>query len=134
MAQKKVYSPSDARPDAVNEYMNALEHPLKAEWAAVREIILGANANISERIKWNAPSFFYKEDLATFHTRNPAAVHIVFHHPAIVSIQSGLLEGDYKDRRMLYLRTMDDVQAHKQELASIINELIHRIDTAVPGQ
>lgn len=134
MAAKKPYSPSDARPDTVNEYMNALEHPLKAELTAVREIILGANAHISERIKWNAPSFFYKEDLATFHPRNQTAVHIVFHHPAIASIQSALLEGDYKDRRMLYLRTMDDVQAHKQELASIINELVQRIDTAFPSQ
>ncbi len=134
MAQKKFYSPSDARPDAVNEYMNVLEHPLKAELAAVREIILGANIHISERIKWNAPSFFYKEDLATFHTRNQTAVHIVFHHPAIVSIRSALLEGDYKDRRMLYLRTMEDIQTHKQELAHIINELVQCIDTAIPGQ
>jgi hypothetical protein len=41
----------------VNEYMRALEHRLKAEMEAVRAIILNANDQITEGIKWNAPSF-----------------------------------------------------------------------------
>lgn len=50
---------SDA--DKVNEYMKKLEHPLIKEIEAVRAIIRGANKKISERIKWNAPSYYYKD-------------------------------------------------------------------------
>jgi uncharacterized protein YdhG (YjbR/CyaY superfamily) len=99
MATKKLFSHKDARTTNVDEYLTMLEHPLKPEIEAVRAIIVGANQHISERIKWNAPSFFYLEDIATFNPRNQNAVHIVFHHESIVRVASALLHGDYKDRR-----------------------------------
>ena len=43
--------------EQVNEYMKKLEHPLKAEIEATRAIIKNSKSKISERIKWNAPSF-----------------------------------------------------------------------------
>ena len=55
-------------------------------------------------------------------------VHLVFHHSSIVKIKSGLLEGDYKDRRMMYLRTMQEVEANKKELENIMNELVTLIE------
>ncbi|QMU29017.1 DUF1801 domain-containing protein [Adhaeribacter radiodurans] len=110
--------------EKVNEYMQNLEHPLKAEMEAIRAIILGANNQIKERIKWNAPSFFYKEDLVTFNPRTPKHVHLVFHHPSIVNIHSKLLEGDYKDRRMAYFINMEAVEAERLELQSIMNQLV----------
>jgi hypothetical protein len=45
--------------DAVNEFMNKLEHPLKSEMEAIRTVILSANNEITEGIKWNAPSFYF---------------------------------------------------------------------------
>ncbi len=36
--------------------MAGLEHPLKAEIEALRDIILRAHPGITELIKWNAPS------------------------------------------------------------------------------
>ena len=108
----------------VTEYMNKLEHPLKAEIEAVRSIIKNANNKISERIKWNAPSYYANADLVTFNHRDQNRVHLVFHHPAVVQIKSPLLEGDHKDRRMLYLNDMAAVKANKKELERIINDLI----------
>jgi uncharacterized protein YdhG (YjbR/CyaY superfamily) len=52
--------------EQVEQYLSKLEHPMKAEIEALRTIIKGANPKISERIKWNAPSYFYQEDLLTF--------------------------------------------------------------------
>lgn len=123
----KVKKPEEIM-DEVNEYMNKLEHPLKAEMEAVRTIIKGANKKISERIKWNAPSYYYKEDLVTFNHRATKQVHLVFHHAAIVKIISPLLEGDYKDRRMTYFKTMAEVKANKKELEKIMNELVSWMD------
>ena len=107
----------------VNAFMKLLDHPLKAEIEAVRAIIK-LNRKISERIKWNAPGFFYTDDLATIHVKAKQHVHLIFHHPAIVKIKSALLEGDYKDRRMMYFENMKEVKARKKELTRIIKELV----------
>ena len=113
--------------EKVSEYMKLLVHPLKKEMEAVREIIKNSNPNIAERIKWNAPSYYYKEDLATFNPRAQQHIHIVFHHKSIPEIKSDLLEGDYKDRRMMYLRNMKEIKQHKKELERIMNELVGNV-------
>ena len=82
--------------------MRKLNHSLKDEIEALRTIIKKANPKIAERIKWNAPSYYCKEDLVTFNPRATKHVHLVFHNAVIVKIKSDLLEGNYKDRRMVY--------------------------------
>lgn len=111
--------------EIVKKYMASLKHPLKEEIEAVRKIIRGANKNIAERIKWNAPSYYYKEDMVTFNPRTDRHVHLVFHHKSIAKIKSPLLEGDYKDRRMMYLHNMKEIKSAKKEIERIMNELIN---------
>lgn len=117
---------SKKRDDAeqVSSYMDQLDHPLKAEIEAVRQIIKNAGQQISERIKWNAPSYYTSADLLTFNPRMAGKVHLVFHHIAIVQIESPLLEGDYKDRRMVYFTDMADVEAKRPELERILKEYV----------
>jgi hypothetical protein len=124
---KKLDHAAKAMTDAekVAEYMRELDHPLQAEMEAVRVIIKQASNKISERIKWAAPSYYCgKSDLVTFNHRAQDRIHLVFHHPAIVLIPSDLLEGAYKDRRMAYFYSMEDVEAKRLELARIVNALI----------
>lgn len=109
---------------AVDAYMAALQHPLLDAVHAVRSIIKAASPTLRERIKWNAPSYYTNHDLVTFNLRNASRVHLVFHHPAIVGIASGLLEGNYKDRRMAYFNDVSHVQANEKELTSIMRQLI----------
>lgn len=125
MAKSKV-KPSDA--EQVDKYMNKLDHPLKAEIETVRMIIKSVSAKISERVKWNAPSYYYKEDIVTFNVRPTKHVHLVFHHPTIVEVKSSILHGDYKDRRMAYFKDMKEIKANKKELERIMNELINKIE------
>ncbi|MEO6286215.1 MAG: DUF1801 domain-containing protein [Dyadobacter sp.] len=110
--------------EQVAEFMSKLEHPLKVEIEAVRQIILNADPKISERIKWNAPSYYTTADLLTFNPRSQKNVHLVFHHVTIVQIKSALLEGDYKDRRMVYFTDMQDIENKKTELERILNEYV----------
>ncbi len=122
LARVIIMNPENKTAD-VNAFMKQLDHPLKDAIEVVRDIIK-SNPNISERVKWNAPSFFYTDDLATIHVKARQHVHLIFHHPAIVSIQSEFLEGDYKDRRMMYFESMKEVKARKKELTRIIKELV----------
>ncbi len=54
---------------------------------------------------------------------------LVFHHPSVVNIKSALLEGDYKDRRLVYFKNKTEAEAHKKELSRIINEIVKTIDS-----
>ncbi len=124
MATKKA-KPSDE--ELVADWMQQLEHPLKAEIDTVRTIIKQSNSSIKERIKWNAPSYYSTEDIVTFNHRATQHVHLIFHHPSIVKIKSVLLEGDYKDRRMVYLPDMKAINQNKKELQRIIQESVQLI-------
>ena len=42
---------------SVDEFMGELDHPFRDEVQAVREIIKGVNRNITEEVKWAAPSY-----------------------------------------------------------------------------
>lgn len=112
----------------VNEYMKNLEHPLKSEMEAVRTIILQANSLISERIKWNSPSFYYKGDMAVVVPRANGKIHIVFPNGIIINDPTGLLEGDYKDRRMAYFYDMADIKAKQAALEQIVNDWVNLMD------
>ncbi len=87
--------------EQVNAYMSNLKPEVKSEIEAVRKIIKNASPKLNERIKWNAPSYYYLQDILTFGPYKKEKILLVFHHPYVVKIKSPLLEGDYKDRRLL---------------------------------
>lgn len=114
-----------SRTDKVDEFLADLSHPLKAEVEALRSIIKGVDTNIAEEVKWKAPSFNYKgEYLVTFNLRETERIHLVFHNPKIPEVKSALLEGNYKDRRMMYFADMNEIKAKKNELEKILKQLI----------
>ena len=115
----------------VDEYMAQLDHPLKAEVQALRALIKSVSPNITEEVKWVAPSFSYKGYLATFNLRARQHVHLIFHNGAILGDKSGLLQGDYKDRRMAYFTDMADVQAKQAALVKAIKTWIKLMDQGV---
>ncbi|HYC85831.1 MAG TPA: DUF1801 domain-containing protein [Chryseosolibacter sp.] len=126
--------------DKVLAYMQGISHPLKAEFEAVRAIIKDASKKIGERIKWNAPSYYYQpdsgltgkvEDLVTFNGWATTNVHLVFHHPQVVNISSPILQGTYATRRMVYFNNMDEVKKSKKELQRVIKELVESIEKNV---
>ena len=109
----------------VDAFLEELDHPFKEEVQMIREIIKSVNQNITEQIKWNAPSFSYQgEYLATFNLRAKEHIHLIFHNPEIARVKSSLLEGDYKDRRMAYFLNRDDIQMKKPGLQKALTDLI----------
>lgn len=113
--------------EKVQNCLDTLVHPLKAEIEEVRKIIK-TNKHLSERMKWNAPSYYYKEDLLTFDLHNQRFVHLVFHNPEVMNVNSKLLEGHYSNKRMVYFDNMKSVNENKKELAKIISDLIKLVN------
>ena len=117
--------------ETVQEYLARFNHPMKAEIETLRSIILNASDKIAERVKWNAPSFYYKNyDMAAFHVRPEDYVHIVFvfHNGTMIHESDGLLEGDYKDRRMAKFYSMDDIKAKQPALEKIVKKWVKLVD------
>lgn len=110
----------------VDAFMDRLDHPFKAEVQELRGIIKGISPDITEQIKWNAPTFSHDgRYIATFNLHSVKNVHLVFHHPRVASIESEILEGDYPDgRRMVYFADMDDVKAKKATLEGVVKTLV----------
>jgi hypothetical protein len=109
----------------VDHFLDGLDHPLKAEVQMIREIIKNVNNEITEQIKWKAPSFSYKgEYLVTFNLRDQQKIHLVFHNPQIANVKSIWLEGDYEDRRMAYFADENDVKAKKAAFEKALRDLI----------
>jgi hypothetical protein len=115
----------------VEEFMKKLEHPLKQEMELVKSIILNANYKIQERVKWNAPSFFYLKDMAAFNPRDLKKIHLIFifHNGKMIKESEGLLEGEYKDRRMAYFYSREDIMAKKPALEKVVNKWVNLIET-----
>src|SRR5215216_882385 len=121
---KKVPTPLN-NTKRVDEFIHKLDHPFKAEVQAIRDIIKNVNKDITEEIKWNAPSFRYKgEYLVTINLWEKGHIHLVFHNPMISKVKSKLLEGDYDHRRMAYFYDKKDVKTKKSTLEKVLKDLI----------
>jgi uncharacterized protein YdhG (YjbR/CyaY superfamily) len=121
----KTGNPTTDHSEQVDEFMGNLEHPFKAEVQMVREIIKNMNKDITEQIKWNAPSFSYRgESLVTFNLWEKKRIHLVFHNPMISRVKSKLLEGDYDHRRMAYFADKKDIEEKKAALEKVLKDLI----------
>jgi hypothetical protein len=112
----------------VDRFLETLDHPLKAEIAELRAAILASNDRITERIKWNAPSFGYDDDRVTFKLRPADRLQLIFHRGAKVKDATGFAFGDTSgllrwatpDRAVVTLRNAADVQTHQAALITVI--------------
>jgi len=104
--------------------MDKQEPAVRKEIDAVRKLIKKSAPSLNERIKWNAPSYYTSVDLFTFGPYKNNRILLVFHHPSVVKIKSPLLEGTFKDRRLMYFNSSKEAVKNEKELTRIIRELI----------
>ncbi|KAF1714652.1 hypothetical protein CSC74_15490 [Pseudoxanthomonas yeongjuensis] len=120
----------------VQSFIDALDHPLKSEIAALRKLLLSADPAISEEIKWNAPSFRTSEHFATMHLRARNAVQLILHlgakpkrtvPPEAIADPEGLLKWLGADRASVGFAGTTDL-AHKSDaLVAIIRQWIKHV-------
>lgn len=82
----------DNRSPEVDAWFEGYTNPLKPLVQAVREIILAADPRMTEAIKWKAPTFKYKGNLASFYPKSAKHVSLMFHTGATLPDPAGLLE------------------------------------------
>jgi hypothetical protein len=141
MKAKQVSSTKTSEPDKVDAYISKLKHPLKEVIVALRRIILDADAEIGEEIKWNAPTFFYtgemkpfnpkeyKRYIVVFNLYRKDCIRLVFPSGAKIKGADELLQGDYADgRRLALFRNMNDVTTKSRTLQQAIKQWLSLLD------
>lgn len=108
----------------VDAFLEKKSHPLTAEIQRVREIILEADDRVEETIKWSAPTFMYKGNIASFFMNAKKNVSLMFHKGATINDTSGLLEGDGKEARTARFYSLADIEEKKDALQGVVREWI----------
>jgi hypothetical protein len=108
----------------VDVYLEKKNHPLTPEIQRVREIILAADSRMEETIKWSSPTFMYKGNMASFFMNAKKLVSLMFHKGALIEDTTGLLEGDGKEARTARFHNMDDIEAKKSDLETVVKAWI----------
>lgn len=112
--------------------MSALDHPQKAELAALRALILSIDPTIAEGIKWNAPSFRTTDWFATFDLRGKDGIRLILHFGArvkdlgdiAIADPAGLLKWLGKDRAMLSLTDLATITRQSGAIAALLRQWI----------
>jgi hypothetical protein len=122
-------------PIDINEFIDNHPHPLKKEIREVRKIILACRADITEHIKWNAPSYCYLgDDRITFKLNKNDVVQLVFHssakgiedkkRPPIFVDETKLLDWVADKRALLSFNDMNDIIAKEKDICLLVNKWI----------
>jgi uncharacterized protein YdeI (YjbR/CyaY-like superfamily) len=106
----------------VDALIKKKNNPFTAEIQRVREIILDVSDKIQEDVKWSAPTFMYKGNIASFYMNTKKHVSLMFHTGAIIPDKSGLLEGEGDVSRVAKFMDMKDVDKKKEALQEIIKQ------------
>jgi len=119
----------------VTEFLDNQNHSFRNEIEQLRNIILNANAELTENIKWNGPNYcFEKNDRITMKIQPPKVVQLIFHRGAKVLAQPtdklinddfGLLVWKENDRAVATFKNRNDIENNKENLLKIINDWIN---------
>ncbi|RZJ07494.1 MAG: DUF1801 domain-containing protein [Rubrivivax sp.] len=122
---------------AVDAFMATLDHPHKAEIAALRQALAQVDPSIAEGIKWNAPSWRTSEYFATTHLRAKAGFGLILHLGAkarqlpegrlAIADPNRLLKWLGKDRAQVEFATAADFSAKLPALQAIIRQWINHV-------
>jgi hypothetical protein len=125
----------DSEASEVGTFMSGLRHPRKNEIEAVRSSILASAPGITERLKWNAPSFGSGgDDRVTFRLQPGNRVQLIFHRGAKVRADAdrftfkdptGLLEWVTADRGVVTFDDDRDVKAKTAALKKLVKAWMH---------
>ena len=104
----------------VNEWFLKLEHPQKETMQAIRIVVLGADARMSECIKWSSPTFVYKADMASLQPNAKKFASLMFHKGAQIPGEHPFLEGDSRLVRTMKFLDVHDVQMKATAIEAIV--------------
>ena len=103
----------------VDRWLESYDNPMKPVVTAIRELALACDPRITEAIKWQAPTFIYKGNIASFFPKAKKHASLMFHKGAEIPGGFPNLEGDGKEARSFKVASLEDLEAKSEELTAI---------------
>jgi hypothetical protein len=115
----------------VSEFLEDLDQDKNAQVQELRTLIIDADKDLEEIIKWNAPSYVLNgDDRITFSINRDGLVKLIFHMGAtrkenkkaepIMSDVAGLIQWNSDIRGMIVFQNIEEVHSKKAAVADII--------------
>ena len=119
----------------VTKFLDRLNHPFRNEIDKLRSLILQANSELVENIKWNGPNYSLRnEDRITMRIQPPKQIQLIFHRGAkklkqpsdrLIQDKSALLQWKENDRAVISFNNTSEIERASSDLSSIINKWIN---------
>jgi hypothetical protein len=106
--------------NVVDAWMAKYDNPMKPVVQAVREVILEADTRIAETIKWQAPTFVYKGNLASFFPKAKQHASLMFHTGASIVGDFPSFEGGKEIGRFMKFADLVDVERKADDLRRVV--------------
>ena len=104
----------------VDAWFVRYDNPQKELVHAIRLIILEADERVTETIKWQAPTFVFNGNIASFFPKAKKHASLMFHKGAEIAGEFPSLEGDGKEARSMKFADMLDLAEKRDELQAVI--------------
>jgi hypothetical protein len=108
------------RSKEVDAWFGRYDNPMKDVVLRVRELILEADPRIEECIKWQAPTFTYRGNLASFFPKSKAHASLMFHQGASIPGAHPRLEGTAAAGRTMKFGSVAEATAARADLRRVV--------------
>ena len=102
------------------------DNPQRDLVARIRAFILECDPAVKEAIKWQAPIFMYKGNIASFFPKAKKHVSLMFHTGASLPDPSGILDGDGATSRSLKVLDHDDLTEKTPAIHGLVRAWIEQ--------
>ena len=120
MARPAVIDGAMPKSKDVEAWFARYQNPMKEVVQRMRDIILEADTRIEECIKWQAPTFVFEGNLASFFPKSKQHATLMFHLGARIPGDFPRLEGGGNTGRVMRIGSVAEANAARQELARIV--------------
>lgn len=104
----------------VEAWFRRYDNPMKDVVLRIREIILAADPRIEECIKWQAPTFTFQGNLASFFPKSKQHASLMFHLGARIPGKHPRLEGSGGTSRVMKLGSVAEANGAKPDLVRLV--------------
>jgi hypothetical protein len=104
----------------VDAWFATYDNPMKDVVERTREIVLEADVRVDECIKWQAPTFTYKGNMASFYPKSRQHASLMFHLGARIPGDHPRLEGTGDTSRVMKLGSVEEADAARDDLARLV--------------
>jgi uncharacterized protein YdhG (YjbR/CyaY superfamily) len=104
----------------VDAWFERYDNPMKPVVERIRAIVLAADPRVDECIKWQAPTFTYRGNLASLFPKSKQHASLMFHTGARIPGDHPRLEGGGDTSRVMKIGSMAEANTAKADIARIV--------------